>query len=296
MLLPSSLPGASPVATNPRGVEERLQWFLSHDPGGVGMCARHCWQALGGSYGNPPRWGARNANEVYDKVVASGRFFRTEPPIGALVLWKYGENGHAALAALPGRIATTDPTDNPGGTGIEPITYPQKWGARSYIWTDEYNGVRFPVKEPPVADPYIVKKADTNQTLPLNRWVQLDLGAVDAIQPPLGANDWDSYLNLDFTTLKGAARNDLRYVLGRWARHDATSNDLTSMAGGKYDVTGADTKAIPPDLPKGMIRFTWSHGFKGEAGVPVSFWVYIGSMKDGSIVSPLRIFKVDDES
>ena len=145
-------------------------------------------------------------------------------------------------------------------------------------------------------DPYIVRKVSTKQVLPLNKWMQLDLGATDSVLPPIGANDWDTYLNLDLTTLKGAARNDLRYVLGRWARHDATSDDLTAMGGGKYDVTGADTKAIPADLPRETLRYTWTHGFKGEKDVPVSFWVYIGSMKPGTIESPLRIFKVDDES
>lgn len=285
------------MALPPRGIEERINWFLSHLPSGPGMCAQHSWHSLGGDRGNPPRWNCSDANAVHAKVVASGRYFKTPPPRGALILWKYGNDGHAALSLGNGRIATTDPTNNPGSVGVEPIDYPKKWGAGSYIWTDQYNGVRFNVKEPDVAAAsYIVKKATTNQTIPLNKWVQLDLGSVDAIQPPVGANDWDSYLNLDLRTLKGAGRNDLRYVLGRWARHDASSKDLTAMAGGKYDVTGADTKAIPPDLPKETLRYTWTHGFKGQAGVPVSFWVYIGSMKAGTIVSTLRIFKVDDET
>lgn len=284
------------MATNPRGVEERIEWFLHHLPSGPGMCAQHCWHALGGNYGNPPRWNCDDANAVYAKVIASGRYFKTEPPRGALIIWPYGEHGHEAISLGARKIATTDPTGQPGGVGVESIDYPKKWGAGSYIWTDQYNGVRFDVKEPIVADPYIVKKADNVQTLPLNKWVQLDLGAVDAILPPLGANDWDAYVNLNLRSLKGAARNDLRYILGRWARYDSSSTDLVEMGGKKYDVTGADTKAIPPDLPKETLRFTWTHGFKGESGVPVSFWVYIGSMKEGTIESPLRIFKVDDET
>ena len=149
---------------------------------------------------------------------------------------------------------------------------------------------------PPMADPYIVLKRAKDQRIPLNTWTKLDIDdGKDQVQPPTGSNDWDTYVNLDLSKLTGASRNDLRYILGRWARHDATSDDLTDMGGVKVDVTGADTKAIPADLPKVTWRGTWSHGFKGEAGVPVSFWVYVGSTRDGSVVSPLRIFKVDSE-
>jgi N-acetylmuramoyl-L-alanine amidase len=144
--------------------------------------------------------------------------------------------------------------------------------------------------------PYIPIKVGVKQTFPLNKWVKADLGKVDKIQPPIGANDWDFYLNLDLESLTGAARNDLRYVLGRWARHDDDSADKIEMGGELVDVTGADTKAISLDLPKATWRSTWTHGFKGEKNVPVSFWIYIGSLKDGTIVSPLRIYKVDDES
>jgi hypothetical protein len=132
---------------DPRGVEQRLRWFLNNDPGWVGMCARHSWRALGGDQGNPPRWYAADANAVYDKVKASGRYFTSPPPRGALVLWEYGQHGHAALSMGGGKIATTDPTGKPGGTGVESLTYPHRWGANASarIWTDQYNGVRFPV-------------------------------------------------------------------------------------------------------------------------------------------------------
>lgn len=132
----------------PRGVESRIRYFLEHPPGKAGMCARTCWQALGGDRGNPPAWGAPDANSVYDKVIRSGRYFRTWPaPRGALIVWKYGAHGHTALAAGGSQIYTTDPTGRPGGTGVEPIGYPHKWGASSSarLWTDQYNGVRFPV-------------------------------------------------------------------------------------------------------------------------------------------------------
>lgn len=129
----------------PRGIEDRIRWFLSNSPGGSGMCARHSWRSLGGDQGDPPAWGCPDANAVYDKVKASGRYWSSTPPRGALVVWKYGRHGHAAISAGNGRIVTTDPSGKPGGTGEESISYPSKWGARSYIWTDQYNGVRFDV-------------------------------------------------------------------------------------------------------------------------------------------------------
>jgi hypothetical protein len=142
--------------------------------------------------------------------------------------------------------------------------------------------------------PYVMIKRDKKQTIKLNTWTKLDIDDTkDWVLPPVGADDWDTYVNLDLSKLTGAGRNDVRYILGRWARHDAKAPD--AIAGG-IDVTGADTKAIPPDLPKQYFRSTWTHGFKGEAAIPVSFWVYVGSVKDGTVVSPLRIFKCDDES
>jgi hypothetical protein len=116
-------------------------------PNVVGMCARTCWHALGGDRGDPPAWDAASANVVYDKVKASKRFWTTDPPRGALVIWKYGAHGHVAISLGNGRIMTTDPSGRPGKTGEEPITYPHKWGASASarIWTDQYNGVRFPV-------------------------------------------------------------------------------------------------------------------------------------------------------
>jgi hypothetical protein len=132
----------------PRDVQDRLDWFLTHDPADFGMCANHSWRSLGGDYGNPPAWGCSNANQVYDKVKASGRYFTSSPPPrGALVLYRYGSNGHACIAH--DEIATTDPSDqgNTPTTGVEDLDYPARWGgtAAAVIWTDTYNGVRFPV-------------------------------------------------------------------------------------------------------------------------------------------------------
>lgn len=138
--------------TDPRGIQARIDWFLSHDASASGMCAQHSWHSLGGDYGNPPAWGCSDANEVYDKVKASGRYWTGTPKKGALVLWKYGNNGHAAICYDDAgtKIATTNPTNdapNGRGTGVEPIGYPSKWGASSSarIYTDQYNGVRFSI-------------------------------------------------------------------------------------------------------------------------------------------------------
>lgn len=133
----------------PRGIQERIDWFLSHRPSGPGMCAQHSWHSLGGNNGNPPAWGASDANDVYSKVKASGRFWTGTPKRGSLIVWKYGEYGHAAICYNDAgtSICTTDPEGDSGGVGIEPIGYPSKWGANSTdrIYTDEYNGVRFPI-------------------------------------------------------------------------------------------------------------------------------------------------------
>jgi hypothetical protein len=136
--------------SEPRGIEERIKWMLDHPPGVVGMCARETWQAIGGDQSppNPPAWGAAEANDVYSKMINSGRYFSTLPiPRGAYIAWRYGEHGHLALSYGDNKIVTTDPSGQPGGTGIEDLSYPHQWGASSgaRIWSDEYNGVRFDV-------------------------------------------------------------------------------------------------------------------------------------------------------
>lgn len=141
--------------TDPRNIEERIKWFLTHSPRGSGMCAQHTWHSLGGDYGNPPRWGADNANEVVKLIIESGRYETPQtwagpPPRGAVVGWRYGQRGHLALSEGNGKIDTTNPPMRPLGTGIENLDYPKKWGYNTAkgpytVWTDEYNGVRFPV-------------------------------------------------------------------------------------------------------------------------------------------------------
>jgi len=280
------------TCNNWRGVDERLLWMLDHPPGQPGMCARECWQALGGDQPVPcpPRWGTATANAVYDKVVASGRFWRGDNiPRGAMIIWKYGDHGHVALAAGSGMIVTTDPTGKPGGVGLEPLQYPQRWGADSTrrIWTDQYNGVRFDVGAPMVKPPsYRNIKVETPQTIQLNKWVTIDLGAVDAPLPPVGSDDWWVQVHLSLGTLS-IPRNDLRYVKGRWSRH---------LSGGERDTHGTDTKAVSPDLPKDSWQGAWSTDMRGLAGIPVHFEVYVGALKDGTVVSPMRLYTMDDET
>ena len=138
------------MATPPRAIEPRIDWFLSHNPSDRGMCAQHSWHSLGGDYGNPPAWGASDANACVDKVRASGRYWTPgtwdgPPPRGAWVGYSYGSNGHACLSLGDGRIATTDPSSG-AMVGIEDLDYPNKWGASGWdVWTDQYNGVRFDV-------------------------------------------------------------------------------------------------------------------------------------------------------
>ena len=131
----------------PRSINSRIKWFLNTEPLAPGMCANHTWRSLGGDKGNPPKWNCKSANEVYAKVLKSGRYFKSWPaPEGALLLYKYGVNGHMCLAYKPNLIVTTDPHQGNGTVGIEAVSYPNKWGASGpTIWTDTYNGVRFDV-------------------------------------------------------------------------------------------------------------------------------------------------------
>lgn len=130
----------------PRSVDDGLKWFLSHNPSKRGMCAQHTRNSLGGDYGNPPMWGAPDANAVYDKIVKSGHYWRT-PRRGDIVVWKYGNHGHAArVYSVDGgkvKIATTDPRDRTKMVGIEDLSYPERWGAspRRRVFTNEFAGV-----------------------------------------------------------------------------------------------------------------------------------------------------------
>lgn len=137
------------------------------------------------------------------------------------------------------------------------------------------------------APPYRNIKVATRQVIPFNTWTTIDLGPVDAITPPVGSNDWWVQVHLSLQTAT-CPRNDLRYVKGRWAR---------KIEGAPDDTHGTDTKAISADIPKDSWQGAWGTDMKGLAGVPVEFQVYVGSMTArGSIVSPMRLFTVEDEN
>lgn len=176
--------------TSFRSVDARIAWFLSHKPSGVGMCAQHTWHSLGGnkSPACPPRWYATNANQLYDKAIASGRFWKGDPPKGAIVLWKYGKYGHAALSLGGGKIATTDPDGKPGGVGIESILYPHKWGATlaNRIWTDSYAGVKVGVeKESTMGVEYHYGGKPSTQQVVKTKYVDLDRSAWNPLRKGL---------------------------------------------------------------------------------------------------------------
>lgn len=200
-----------------RGIDERIEWMLDHPPGEPGMCARETWQALGGDQSPPcpPAWGCPDANAVYDKIVASGRYWTTTPiPRGAVIAWKYGEHGHAALSAGDGDICTTDPQGWSGGTGIEPLSYPEKWGASASkrIWTDTYNGVTFDIEQEDQMIYDYLEKPGGSQTVGRS-YVDLDQSKWDS--PIKG---WEStlvYLNITPTFQPGKTHGSVRVRLQR---------------------------------------------------------------------------------
>jgi hypothetical protein len=260
----------------PRGAEDRIRWFLANKPSGPGMCAQHSWHALGGDRGNPPRWYAANANAVYDKVRAAGRYWTSDPPRGALVLWEYGTNGHAALSLGDGRIATTDATGSRNGEpGIEPIGYPAKWGASPIkrIWTDTYNGVRFGVGSEMTTsgtaprktlDPWPVGKscmikvgASTKPnwvTVKGGKWVTLAI-----IDLPAGA---DFLVTEQVRMPKGLAAGEARLARLGWG----------AAAPGAVDATGHNP------IPPGTIVSRWRTPIQGHpmaGGGPLAFQVHL---------------------
>ena len=128
-------------------------------------------------------------------------------------------------------------------------------------------------------------KVETDQVIKLNEWVTLDLGTVDEVVPPVGSNDWWVQVHPSLASAT-CPRNDVRYVKGRWARH----------VGSEHDTHGTDTKAVSPDIPKDSWQGAFSTDMRGLVGVPVSFQVYVGAMRAGTIVSPMRLFTIDDET
>jgi len=140
--------------SEPRGVEQRLQWMVDNEPGDPGWCAKWTWYACGGNQDppNPPAWGCPNANAVVDKARAAGVLHTDrDAPRGAIVLWTSDTHGHMALSKGPEHnldIMSTDPYGNWGATGTMPQKWPeQNWGQKWAGWTSHYAGVDLPMGE-----------------------------------------------------------------------------------------------------------------------------------------------------
>jgi len=252
----------------PRGVTERIAWMLANPPNKVGMCARTCWHALGGNRGNPPAWGAASANEVYDKVKASGRYFTGTPRRGALVIWKYGKYGHTAIAydRAGTRIVTTDPSGRPGKTGVESITYPHKWGASksNRIWTDEYNGVRFPVGKAYVVSDWMKYSGKPSGVVRIKGDGTYSRIDVKVPPPPRGGTREDRMVYLNVSPAWKLPKSDPMYnfqtasLRVRWKRADmGKGSDNTAYQ--DFTITPWRTKFL-------LTHVHWEVGEKDRGG------------------------------
>lgn len=234
----------------PRGVEDRLQWMVDHEPGEAGMCANWTWQAMGGDYGNPPRWGAEDANEVVEKVRAAGGLFTSrEAPRGAFVLYTSSTHGHMCLSKGYQHgydIMTTDPDGRWGTTGTWTQQGPiDDWGQKWAGWAIRYNGVLLPMSEP---GPVYVDRLyqGSGQGEPSDSVTRLqDIlnhtsipapGNVDL--PPTG------YWGEQTTTVVNAWQKAQGYPLTTYLTDDQADKLFASWQG--YEVIHAD-EPIPPD-------------------------------------------------
>lgn len=212
--------------SEPRAIEARIDHMLDNPPGDAGWCAREVWHALGGNQSppSPPAWGCANANAVYDKVKDSGRYWTSTPiPRGAAIYWRYGSNGHAALSAGDGLIVTTDPDGAPGGTGIEDLDYPHKWGASpsARIWTDQYAGVRFDVAGIEHGDIYLSKL----------RYGQMDSDSVRRLQAHLNEHTLTGGQTLPITgNLLEQTAHECRLCREQHGFGEQVGDDFVSLA------------------------------------------------------------------
>lgn len=281
-----------------RGVEARLKSYKDNPPAETGWCAREVMEAL-----NAPRQNLPNATAVANVVLKAGRMRSGRAPRGAIAYWTGGAegDGHTCFTLGNGTERSVDVFGR-GTVGDVPFAwFAKNWPSLRYVgwswwWgninTEPVTVVAEDVKPIEVTN-YRNIKVGTDQVIALNEWVDLDLGPVDIVQPPVGSDDWWFQVHLDLSTVKGAARNDLRYIKGRWARLNPASADANKQG---LDTHGTDTKAISLDLPKSSWQSSFSTDMKGLAGVPVKAQVFIGSLVDGTVVSPLRLFTVDDET
>jgi hypothetical protein len=278
-----------------RGVEERLAWFLGNKPAAAGRCAEHVMHAL-----NAPVQHLPDATSVA-RVVQQDRHMNHGPvPKGAIRYWDQGSAGHGHVGIEFSEITALSVTASVdvGGGGTVGVRdfgwFAREWPQLRYLgWSWWWGAIDTEPKEIVVTVPaYRNIKVSTPQTITLNQWTVVDLGPVDAFQPPEGSDDWWFQVHLSLASAT-CARNDLRYVKGRWARLDPDSPDANAQG---TDTHGTDTAAISADIPKDSWQSSFSTDMKGEAGVKVRAEVYVGAMSPGTIVSPLRVFTIDDES
>jgi hypothetical protein len=257
----------------PRSIDDGLDWFLSHEANGSGMCAQHTWHSLGGDRGCPPAWGCTNANQVYDKVKKSGRYWTT-PRRGDIALWKYGSNGHAARVydEAGTLIATTNPTgESGGGTGIEPIGYPAKWGGTTSarIFTDTYNGIKcFDSEESSVVDVYNYEYSGKSE---------------DVKEIPLGTYTWVTKDTDDPAASGLEFKLIYLNVKLRWARKGVANIRLKFVREGDDPTAYQDFRVIPLEEDDSEYPYeddfliTHDHFEQGEKGIGGKWYIKISS-------------------
>lgn len=125
-----------------RGVEERIKWFLSHNPAEEGQCLHHVWEAT-----DIPEQGIPNANEGWQYIARNGYLHRDRNPLkGAWVWYANSTFGHVALSDDHGLIDSTD-VDGAATVGRVPLSWPeQNWGQRYVGWSSWF-GESFDVGE-----------------------------------------------------------------------------------------------------------------------------------------------------
>jgi hypothetical protein len=133
-----------------RGVEARIAWFRGHYQGWParrrgGLCARHTWLSLG-----IPPIGASDAHAALAKTKAAGNLRQGDPPRGAVVFYKGGRHGHAALSLGKGphgtMILTTD-AHGAGTIGERDLDWPlHAWGHKRAGWAWAWGSRKVPSK------------------------------------------------------------------------------------------------------------------------------------------------------
>lgn len=263
----------------PRTVPGKIDWFLSNTPDldadgtwDRGACANHTWKALGGDYGNPPRWGKSTANAVIDAIIKSGRYWtpqtwKGDPPAGAIMGWRYGKHGHLAIKAIqPGKIVTTDPS-NGRPTGIEPLDYPKRFGFSTSngpytVWTDTYNGVLVPVGgsvSVSATDDYISEKETAVRKFRTNTDVLIDCKGKTrwVAEVPTGRHTLAMYVNID---LPPGGSEERKAICRGGVRTWYQQQDLTDKTN-QRDETGYNGP-IPPALfgaQHHLVAHSWPH-------------------------------------